>query len=547
MQKALRIITGVLLVAVLVSALLAGGQQAGGETTTGGTPEDNFNATGFPIVDEKITLTVFAGQPPYVENFDTNWFVTMYEELTNIHVDWEAVPRGSLDEKKNLVFASGDYPDIFLGANLTQDEDMLYGSQGVLIPLNDLIDNYAYNILNAFEEQPWARPVITTPDGNIYSIPQIGRAFHTLYPDKFWINEVWLQNVGMEMPKTTDELYKVLKAFKTQDPNGNGKADEYPLTTQRDESHLNFIMNAFILTDPSHYLVVNDGKVDLVADKPEYRDGIRYLHMLYEEGLLDVEAFTRDNDQLRQIAQNAEGSMVGAFPSLTFGSVTGIRGTSPNAEEYTWVPPIKGPEGEQWAVYEPFQYNNGKFAITMECAYPEAAIRWVDYGFTEEGWIRIKFGEPGVDWDTADEGANGTRGKPAKYKFPENLRKQSQLQNKHMRHVFPVYQTWDMHESFTAEGKETEVILIKATMDYDGYEMPEVYPPVYLTKEQVGEIVHIKTALMDAIEENRARFIVGDLDIEKDWEQYVKSLQAMGRDRYVEIYQQAYDVFRENQ
>jgi putative aldouronate transport system substrate-binding protein len=518
-----------------------------GVETGAAVKSDNFNPSGYPIVNEKITLTAFAGQPPYVEDFNTNLFVTKYEELTNIHIEWEAVPSNSLKEKKNLVFASGDYPDMFLGANLTQDEDMLYGSQGILLPLNDYIDSYAPNLLNAFKEQEWARPVITTPDGSIYSIPQIGKAYHTLFPEKFWINQVWLDNLGLDMPSTTDELYNVLKAFKEQDPNGNGKADEYPLTTEKNMSQFSFIMNAFVMTDVSNYLVINKGKVDLVADMDSYREGIRYLNKLYEDGLLDAESFTRDNDQLRQIAQNADGAMVGTFPNLTFGAVTGIVGTSPNAVEYTWVPPIRGPEGVKTAVYKPFQYNNGKFALSLECEYPEAAVRWIDYGFCEEGWIQIKFGQENVNWTMADPGMKGTRGEPAKYQFPDNLRTQSQLQNSHIRHVFPVYQTWAMHESFNATGKETESILIKATEDYEGSQMDEVYPPVYLTKDQVGEIVHIKTAILDTIDENRARFIVGDLDIESDWDQYVDSLMNIGRDRYVEIYQEAYDTFLKNQ
>ena len=97
---------------VFLSPAFAGGQQdSGGEAASA---SSGFNATGFPIMDEKITLRVFAGQPAYIENFGTNEFVKMYEEMTNVHIEWEAVPSASLIEKKNLVFASGDFPDIFL-------------------------------------------------------------------------------------------------------------------------------------------------------------------------------------------------------------------------------------------------------------------------------------------------------------------------------------------------------------------------------------------------------------------------------------------------
>lgn len=71
---------------------------------------------------------------------------------------------------------------------------------------------------------------ITAPDGNIYALPSINDCYHCSMAQKMWIYKPWLDKLGLDVPTTTDELYTVLKAFKDKDPNGNGKADEVPLT-----------------------------------------------------------------------------------------------------------------------------------------------------------------------------------------------------------------------------------------------------------------------------------------------------------------------------
>ena len=86
----------------------------------------------------------------------------------------------------------------------------------------------------------------TAPDGHIYALPQWADCYHCTYPDKLWINSTWLKKLNLQMPKTTEELRTVLRAFKTQDPNGNGKADEIPMTTDaQDSSLIAYLMNAF--------------------------------------------------------------------------------------------------------------------------------------------------------------------------------------------------------------------------------------------------------------------------------------------------------------
>ena len=196
-----------------------------------------------------MDLTVFAAKPATVEDLDTNLFTKELEELTNVHITWQTCTEDGLDEKRNILFASGDYPDVLLSAGITKEEQMMYGEQGVLIPLNDLIDKYSVEFKKLLEEIDWLRPAITAPDGNIYALPQINEAYHVTMGQKLWINTTWLEKLNLDMPTTTEEFEEVLKAFKTQDPNGNGVADEIPLSgaiTGWNTGVEDFLLNAFI-------------------------------------------------------------------------------------------------------------------------------------------------------------------------------------------------------------------------------------------------------------------------------------------------------------
>ena len=105
----------------------------------------------YPIVDEKVTIKVVARANPMVENFETNEFTKWYEEKTNVHIEWELVPEQSMQEKLNLMLASGDYPDVILGLNVSPAQQMIYGTEGVFQPLNDLIDKYSVNLKQIYK------------------------------------------------------------------------------------------------------------------------------------------------------------------------------------------------------------------------------------------------------------------------------------------------------------------------------------------------------------------------------------------------------------
>jgi putative aldouronate transport system substrate-binding protein len=160
-----------ILALVLVVSLLAG---CGGsvskstETTKKDdtrTTEDpnlvgNFYKTGLPIVKEKITLKMMAGKPNNTTNFDEIETFRELEERTNIRIEWDLVPQQAYTDRKGIILASGEYPDAFFGTaagGITDEEAVSYGSQGVFIPMESYIEEYAVNLKNVFAKLPDAK------------------------------------------------------------------------------------------------------------------------------------------------------------------------------------------------------------------------------------------------------------------------------------------------------------------------------------------------------------------------------------------------------
>lgn len=503
----------------------------------------------YPLVNEKTTLKVMVRGNPLVENFETNEFTKWYEEKTNVHIEWEIVPEQSMQEKLNLVLASEDYPDVILGLNISPAQQMIYGSQGAFLPLNDLIEKQGTQTKKMFEDNPNIKSIITALDGNIYALPEVNECYHCSMSQKLWIYEPWLRKLNLDMPETTEEFYEVLKAFKEQDPNGNGIADEIPLSISPkswSSSIDAFLLNAFVYNPvfSSNYkhIFVKDGKLDVSYNKPEWREGLRFMNRLYAEGLLAPESFTQDDNQLIQIGENPDTVILGASTGGHQGVFTQLLGESGRWKEYKTVPPLQGPGGVRYAAFDSTGLNPGAFVITKKAKHPELALRWADGLYEREHTLRSVYGRPDQEWREAKEGEIGINGEPADW---SELKSYGTVQNVAWIQTGPSLRTNDFRLSAVAKGEDDlEVILYNETKNnYEPHKPTDVstVPPLFLSNEQASEAADLSKTINDYVDEMMARFIIGDASLDNDWDVYVQQLEAMNVSRLLEIYQQAYD------
>ncbi|KAB8130769.1 extracellular solute-binding protein [Gracilibacillus oryzae] len=501
--------------------------------------------------DGATKMTVFMPEGDTID-LETNSFTELAEEEFGIDFEFETTSwdGAAAKERRQISLASGDYPDVFFLIEwvdqFTASDLLKYGKQGVLIPLNDLIEEHAPNLQKVFEEYEEFHNITVAPDGNIYGVPQLEECFHCTWPNKMWINTDWLEKLNLEMPTTHEEFKNVLTAFAEQDPNGNGKADEVPLSGSvalPQHSIIPFLMNGFIYDDVDSKLMINDGKVEFVANKAEWKEGLAYIKSLYDEGLIDPGAFTQNSDAFLQLGNNSE-MILGAATSIHPWEFT----NNENRDAYDPVAPLKGPHQQYASYYYPV-VQGATFAITNK-ASEEAqikAIKLLDYMFTEEGSTRAHFGVEGEDWakpaegDVAineevepilkqlyqEESTNNSWGASAQYFQPREYR-----------------DGWVQAEDiYTDEGFERR--LQEATYLYEGKEPDEVFPfwAIWYPEDVQDEMSTLETNILDNVEQSSVQFITGELSLEDDWDDYLAGLESLGVERYVEINQNAYEDY----
>lgn len=497
----------------------------------------------YPIVDEKITLEIVAGNDgSIIEDLETNGFTAWYEDLTNIHIQWNVIVSAT-NEKVPLIMASGDLPDIIMATSMSSTELLSYADQGLLLPLDEYFD-YAPNVKKLLDENAIARNTSYTPDGHVYALNRYVDSFNESIPKRAWIYQPWLDKLGLQVPTTTEELRTVLEAFRDQDPNGNGVKDEVPMAgnTGANGEIDTFLINSFCYYDRSNYGLekLDDGTVRSNIGSEEYREGLRYINGLLKDGLLASDSLTMDRNALKALTEGDEVNKLGAVTAFYWGHFTNENGEKGRDKEFVSIPVLKGPEGVQYAYDRGTLVNGQRFEITNACKYPEAAMRWADYFYDADGMMDMGYsanaGKEGVDWKRAETGVKGINGEQAKYEY---ITAPGQKQNSYWFQMPPYFESADYIESWAADletsRKEVYGNQVQAA-NYAPYSALDkrvsiTFPMVEYATEWTDLQLNMKTT----VEKYRAGFIMGDFSLDTDWDQYLKDLETSGIERYVEL------------
>jgi putative aldouronate transport system substrate-binding protein len=450
--------------------------------------------------------------------------------------------------------AAGDYPDVMMSCGFSSADAMSYGSQGIFIPLNELIDKHAYWLREAYKKAPELPAAMVGPDGNIYGFPDINQAFHTFYNQKAWINEEWLKKLGLNAPATTDQFYEVLKAFKTGDPNGNGKADEIAMMGANGAPRLYpwvFLLNSFVYFNPGNYLELNNGKVGFVAAGEDYREGLRYIARLVSEGLLDPASFTQTSDQAKLLGTNPAAPLIGVFTDFVWWNFVGqyIDTADQRANKYAALAPLKGPKGVQYTPAASTGFRLDLAQITDHCKDPVLAARWLDGLFNEEVTMAMQFGVKETWWTDPAPGAKGINQKPALYKVLDPFPGVTETGRAANIFIGNRYSDLRLGEEVDYSNPmalfEMEPRLYRETQDkYYPFRPPEgKYLPLVLhhTDQENSETARLAEQINTYTLENLVAFITGNKNLDRDWTTYLAEFQKLNLTRYLQLKQIAYD------
>lgn len=532
MKKTLSVILAIALMATMLAACGSKAPAAQPETPVAAVqPDANFNAEGYPVVKEPIELNAATYCGTMSGDFNEMQIFKELAEKTGVKVNFDMIPPTAWPERKSLMLASNELPDLIYGGDITMNDQIKYSRSGMFLPLNDLVDKYAPNIKKMLDDHPTLKNAMTLSDGNYYSLPFYDEFLPENIPDTMFINKTWLDKLGLDVPTTTEEFYEVLKAFKDKDPNGNGEPDEIPLTYIANNTNLGdfSLWGSFGVLDNSKHLMVKDGKVLFSLTQDGYKEGIQYFNKLYKEGLLDFEVFTQDRTQYASKGSQEE-MKVGVLVAYTPENFLGAERTY---NDYIDLLPLKGPNGDQlWNRYD-MGYYTDRVVITSANKHPEATIRWLDEQFAEEMSVRLHWGEVGKNIERTENGWKILSEAPEGMSVDEYRFK-----------TVPAYhapgvilaETYDKIELATDKAMKAE-----RYKKYDPYAAQEYLPAVTLTSEEQQEISTIFVDIDGYVKSMKAKWVSGESDVEADWDKYVETLGKMQVDRYVEIYQAAYD------
>lgn len=507
----------------------------------------------FPLVGEgeSATLTIAIPLDTAVTPSAADlWLFKYLEEKSGVDLEFTQIDNTIRDERLNLMYASGDLPDILMFCNLTNLQILQYGMGSKLFaPLNDLISEYAPNVQALFEAVPSAKAQCTAPDGNIYALCGWSNELDNQnYPSlRAWINQKWLDDLDIPRPETLDELYEALVAFRDDDPNGNGLPDEIPVCDTADKIGIMIWLAYGVVLDNSDSLkpALKDGQIVIPAATEYYRAYLETMHKWYSEGLIDPDCYIITTAQMQ--AKNTEGR-VGAHVQAAPHTMM-----SEGWEDYEVWPALTSEYSDTpvWPEYN--RFYSGRFVISNASEHKELAMRLIDWFYTEQGALYCHYGpiEGGEDETYGvhgwyfDESGNGPlhhRDENDGYSSDLYYRNSNIGIGQGAGLIGPFRAILELY-GIEAAGRTGAAGHWRRSMSqYVSQYYAPTFPSLFLSEADGTTISELYTPLSDYRAQMEAKFVTGILSLD-EFDAYIAHLNTLGLKEYIAIYEDAFDVY----
>lgn len=312
-------------------------------------------------------------------SYEDNSYTRFLKDDLNIKVVYDWVASSSdYDEKMNLCIGSGTIPEM-MNVNATQYRALL--KYDMIQPLDQYFEDYASDKLKGFVKSGGEelKKCITNDKGEMMAIPAPSMMVGEM--NEMWIRQDWLDKLGLEAPRTWDEMVKVAEAFVTQDPDGNGEDDTIGILGPGNSNHINDIGdNQFGLDPlfcsfqsyPQYWLQDEDGTVKYGSIQPETKTALEKIQKLYTDKLIDPEMLVRSNCQ-ETLLSGKVGIFFGPWWSgYTFADAT-LAGEADWRAYFT-------PLSEDGNYYTHMPDPTSKYVVVSKsCKNPEAAFKMISY------------------------------------------------------------------------------------------------------------------------------------------------------------------------
>lgn len=489
----------------------------------------------YPLFDDVTTFTLWTSNSPDLSEIisDLNEYLvfSQLEQATNVRWDATLVSFFSSDEQFQLMVASQDYTDVVCRAidSYTGGTDQAIEEE-FLIDVSDLIDENMPNLLDWFDKYPELRKQMTTVEGNIGGFPKF-------YQEPSDVNEGalirldWLEELGLESPKTYDDLHNVLTQFKEQ------KNASAPLVIPVNTGVQGNLLYGYNIDN--YYQV--DGQVRFGPMQPEFKEYLTMMNQWYNEGLLSDSFPTSQAEVLMDFSTILSGD-TGVWCGSGTQSITQLLSMAAESQPDMRITGMTNvtKDGDTAHVGTESQILDSiMWSITTQCSDPAAIARYVDYLYSDAGILLANYGVEGETFHYVD-------GKPVLTELVTNN---------------PDYSYNLALNIFTCD-RQTPVPFIideqKARNDYsedqsnavavwneatDGlYNIPR--QGVNMTTKEQEEYNSIYSDIDTYMDETISKFVVGDLSLDQ-FDSFVQKLKDMGIEDCIAIEQTAYNRYLE--
>lgn len=537
MKKRAKQLTALSMAVVLGASALSGcGAKKGAEETSASGQAVSSQESGS---EEKVKLKVYSKSygMGVLENMGQCAAYEEYAARNNVEIEWVHPIDGSDEnEQLNLLLASGNLPDIiFWNWNSVPGNIGKYVGQKLFIDLSEYTD-YIPDYLAALEANPDCKRAAYLDDGTLPAFYMLESDVKRTLSIGCMLRQDWLDKLNLEVPTTIDEWHTVLTAFRDGDPNGNGEADEIPFTFLANYD-MDYFATAWRVTNEM-CLNPDTGKVQYGPITDEFREYLTTMNQWYQEGLIDSEYPT--NDKKMQTAK-ITGDIAGGTVFMIGGGMgtwtTAARQNNPEFELVGVTNPISTDGIAYMSKNNTTIKTDSGAVISSKCKNIEAALKLLNYGYTEEGDTLLNWGEEGVSFNVVDgkkvlcddilynpEGLSRTNAS-VKYSMPSNgwAKKMSfdawiQIQSQYPE------QTQAIENWYAASNA--------LTIPYN----------VIMTTDESSEYSQLYNEISTYSSEMILKFIMGTEPLE-NFDKFVSAIKGMGVDRAIEIKQAAYDRY----
>ena len=508
-----------------------------------------------PILNDKgaeeLSFRIYSSKNASALDYNDMKIMQDLFTATNVTVNWENVSESVYAQQKNLIFGNTDNrPDAIYHAGMSAGEIIKYAKRNVLVPISDYLE-YMPNFSKILEERPDIKAqLVNSEDGKIYSLPRVEEMGLLANPNILFLNKNWAAEAikagavsglteadlvdGISL--TAQQLEDLLRYFKDNDMNGNGKAD--------DERPLSFVYNnwqgnqcdlygMFGLNDNLEHRVIVDGKVTYTITDERFKEATNFLANWVTEGLIDKVSFEISQDNF--LANGKGSETYGAF--YWWESETVVS----NPENYIVCAPVIGPNGGQTAcVSNNPEVGTGEVVVFSSCKNFQVLLAYLDRYYDSMISAQINYGPVGIVYEEELDASGKLVQKP----LPEGVTSDElRLQNAPLGIIYLSDYAWNNVVNMEPRAQLRLERLESFVKPYIA-ENVKPCPNLQFTLEELNTLSNYETNLNDYVRTNLIGWLLKGGVSDEAWEAFQKDLNGKCNLGGIQaVYQAAYDRY----